>query len=101
MARRKKIEKDYSKLKKAVATLLLICVFTGVICSGCFTVYLIKYINPELDIGLADYKLDYTSVVYAMNDDTGEYEELEKLYKNENRIWVDIEDVPWVQKLCY
>ena len=94
MARRKKIEKDYSKLKKAVATLLLICVFTGVICSGCFTVYLIKYINPELDIGLADYKLDYTSVVYAMNDDTGEYEELEKLYKNENRIWVDIEDVP-------
>lgn len=92
--KKQKIKKDHAKLKKAVATLLLICVLTGVICGGSFTVYLFKYINPNLDIGLADYKLDYTSVVYAMNNDTGEYEELEKLYKKENRIWVDIEDVP-------
>lgn len=89
-----KQKKNHTKLKRAVATLLLICLFTGIICSGAFTFYLFKYINPKLDIGLADYKLDYTSVVYAMNNDTHEYEELEKLYKKENRIWVDIEDVP-------
>lgn len=89
-----KQKKDHTRLKRTVATLLLICILTGIICSGAFTVYLFKYINPKLDIGLADYKLDYTSVVYAMNNDTGEYEELEKLYKKENRIWVDIEDVP-------
>ena len=34
------------------------------------------------------------SFIYAMNKQTGEYEELQQIYATENRIWADLEEIP-------
>ena len=38
--------------------------------------------------------MDLTTIIYAPNSATGEYEEIDTLYDDENRVWVDIEQIP-------
>ncbi len=44
-----------------------------------------------LDLG--SLKLSYTTILYAKNPSTGEYEEYERLVDDENRIWVNYDDI--------
>jgi penicillin-binding protein 1A len=79
---------------KVVATILAIGVITTAICATVFSLYIDNYIRPYIDrLSLSDLTLNATSFVYATNPDTGEYVELEQLYREENRIWVDYEDI--------
>jgi len=78
----------------AAATVLLIAVIAGII----FSVDLAEYMKDDVlvssDMSLDDYSLSQTSFIYAMNKETGEYEELQQIYATENRIWVDFEEIP-------
>lgn len=79
---------------RAIGTLLLILVTTGVIFACIFAVYVKTTIYQELDVDLSEFALNQTSTIYALNETTGEYQVLQTLYSEENRIWVEYKDIP-------
>lgn len=78
----------------AAATVLLIAVIAGIIFSVDMAEYMKDDVLVSADMSLDDYSLSQTSFIYAMNNETGEYEELQQIYATENRIWVDYEEIP-------
>ncbi len=81
-------------------------IFRMVIIFGCFGViagsivavmmslYVVEATAEDdkiLDLG--SLKLSYTTILYAKNPSTGEYEEYERLVDDENRIWVNFDDI--------
>ncbi|MBO4584018.1 MAG: transglycosylase domain-containing protein [Clostridia bacterium] len=57
-------------------------------------IYITQFINPEIGIDLNNLSLAYTSTIYYTDNATGEPVVEEKLYLNENCIWVDLENIP-------
>ncbi len=49
--------------------------------------------EDEQKLDLGSIKLSYTTILYAKNPASGEYEEYERLVGDENRIWVNYEDI--------
>lgn len=47
----------------------------------------------EIVSSIKNYKMNMTSVIYVRNDN-GDWEEYQRIHGTENRIWVDIEDIP-------
>jgi len=78
---------------RVLGTLVLIGMITGTILLGAFYYYIVNYLDPQMDIDLASYKLAYTSVVYY-TDAQGVDRELERLYDTENREWVSLSQIP-------
>lgn len=84
-----------SMVVKVIATILLIAVVTSAICATVFALYIDQYIKPYIDnIDIEDIQLNLTSFVYATDPETGEEIELEQLHDEENRIWVEYEQIP-------
>ncbi len=95
-------KKTNRKRKNAVSTagavfisILAIIVFTGVIVVGYVGINLLTFINGDAAITLSSIKssLNQTTFLYA-TDSKGETVELTRLHGAENRIWVDLENIP-------
>lgn len=84
----------FSHFGKAVGTILLVFVISLVIFACIFTAYLRNYLMPQVSFSLDSFKLNQTSVIYYENKETGEYETLQNLYGNENRIWASYNEIP-------
>lgn len=65
---------------------------TFIICSFVFICYMLS-LDSKVDIELESMKLNYSSVVYYLDEDGNEHE-FERLYDSQNRTWVDLEDMP-------
>ncbi len=74
-------------------SLFMIVVITGCIIVTVFTVYVMQFADSSFDVDLKNVDLSYTSFIYA-NDAEGNQVEITRLSGDENRIWVDIEDIP-------
>ncbi len=81
--------------------LLRIAGYVGSFIGGCIVVGLITFValvngytDPAMDELFANRTLEYTTTLYAQNAETGEYEKMQELFVNENRIWVNLEDIP-------
>lgn len=74
--------------------LTLVCVITGCIVASVLTVYILRYIDSEDTLDLNDIKLGYTTILYAEDEKTGNFYELQRIHGDENRIWVDYEEIP-------
>ena len=82
-----------STVGKVVGTLLLIGVITGIILV-CFAAnYIRTVIIPEAHLE-ANFVMNQTSTIYYMDSETGEYVEHLSLHGTENRILVDIKEIP-------
>lgn len=79
---------------KAVGTLMLILLVTGMMFSCVFAYYVKTCLTPNLDLSLEDFKLNESSTIWYQ-DHSGQWRELSKLSGSENRVWVDYEDIPW------
>ena len=79
---------------KVLGTLCLVGVLTVAIFIGIFLTYVETVLAPDLQVNLDDFTMDETSIVYYQDSDTGEWRELEYLYGDENRIWLDYEEIP-------
>ncbi|SMC42136.1 transglycosylase domain-containing protein [Papillibacter cinnamivorans] len=91
------VRKKKSRVKtvlQVIGTVVLIGAVTTAMLACIFAVYVKTCITPKLDINLDDFKLDQTTVIYYTNPDTGEPVELQSLYKEENRIWTDYDQMP-------
>jgi penicillin-binding protein 1A len=80
-------------IRKGLISVVVVFGLVGVFSMAAFAWYAFEYLDPTMDLGNIDSSLDYTTVVYA-KDSSGTYKEIEHLYKDENRIWVDLKDIP-------
>jgi penicillin-binding protein 1A len=84
-------------------TLLLIIIITVCIVAVALSVYITQFAESMHDVDLKDIELSYSSFVFYKNPDYNpddpdceqeEYIELFALSADENRIWVDLEEIP-------
>ena len=95
--------KRISKVKNGQAatvllSLLIVIVLSIIIVGVCILVYTISFVNGDVAIDLDSYKnsQDQTSIIYALKkaDDYDSAYEIARLHGEENRIWVDLADIP-------
>lgn len=79
---------------KVVGSILLVFFISMVIFACIFTAYLRNYLMPQVSFSLDSFRLNQTSVIYYENKNSGQYETLQNLYGDENRIWVSYGDIP-------
>ena len=79
---------------KMLMTVLMVCVLAGCICVCVIIAYIMSFADARLDIELKDLALDYTSSIYAYDEELGDYKVIENLYSEENRVWVDFNTIP-------
>lgn len=75
-------------------TLLLIGVCTSAMMAWIFLKYAETTLTPVLQVNADDYTMNYSSFIYYQDKETGEWVEYQTIHGTENRIWVDIEDMP-------
>ncbi len=75
-------------------TLILMAVCTGTILIWYAANYIEDVILPQAGMDYSAMTLDQTSVIYYTDPTTGRAVELQTLYQEENRIWVEYEDIP-------
>ena len=78
---------------KVIVTALLVILTTTLLLACVFAFYVKTCLTEDLDVSLSDYQLSESSIIYCETS-AGEYQELATLHGSENRIWVDLEDIP-------
>ena len=82
-------------------TILLVGLTTAAICGMVFAVYINEYVSNDVEIYLDSYRLNLTSFIYYLDPETGEEVELNSLHGMEDRVWVDLEDIPKQLQLAF
>jgi len=94
-AERKARSKSRGKLWKVIGTLILVFVVTCAIFAGIFMAYVNSSLKGSVEFYIDEFESKVSTELYAMNSDTGEWELYQTLFmEGENRIWVDLEDIP-------
>ena len=83
-----------SVLWKILKTVLAVLVCAGIIVSISMGIYILSLAKEPTGIDLNARSMNLSSFIYVKDPDTDEYVEYQKLYGTENRIWVDLGDMP-------
>ena len=75
-------------IKGVILTGVLTCFFTVCV----FVWYAFIYVDGEFDLSYLDNSLNYTTTIYGTDD--GNIVEIDQLHGTENRIWVNIDEIP-------
>ncbi|MDR0223222.1 MAG: penicillin-binding protein [Oscillospiraceae bacterium] len=76
-------------------TLFLIIVITVCIVAVALTVYITQFAESMYDVDLkGSVDLSLSSFMYAYDKNAGDYVQIMQISADENRIWVDIEEIP-------
>lgn len=87
-------KKMTKKTWQTILTGLLVFAIAFCIVIASFVVYIFAFIDDEVPENLYDLKLNFTTTIYALDKETGEYTEYQRLHGDENRIWVSFEKMP-------
>lgn len=83
---------------KALLSIFLVSVITVCVVIGSFLIYVFKFVDGTVDQDLNNLKLKYTSVIYAQSGEDKQgnpkYIEMKRLHGSENRLWIDIKQMP-------
>lgn len=79
---------------KVIGSILLVLVFTGIICVGAFGFYVKEYMVPKAELDVGSISMNYSSIIYATDAETGVRTELTRLYGSENRVWANYDQIP-------
>ena len=82
-------------------TIILVGLTTAAICGMIFAVYINKYVSNDVEIYLDSYRLNLTSFIYYKDPETNAEIELSSLHGMEDRVWVDLEDIPKQLQLAF
>lgn len=74
--------------------ILLIIAALIAVAFGAATIFLSQMVLSSGDIVLDSVKLDQTSFIYATDPETGKQIEYDRIYDEENRIWVEYKKIP-------
>ncbi len=78
------------RLKSAMLIVLAALVLIGAVSAGAA----LGFIDNSTDLIAQEKNLDFTSVVYYTDSETGQPVEYDRVYGEQNRIWVDLENTP-------
>ena len=78
---------------KSVATVLLVFLTTGLLFTCIFAYYVKTVLSTDLDVSLEEVKLSLSSTIFY-KDAAGDYQELVTLHSTENRVWVELDNIP-------
>ena len=78
---------------KVVGTMLLIALTTGALLACFAAVYIQTVIMPQATLDLGQYNAGVNSTLYY-TDDSGQARELRTLHGDENRVWMEFDDIP-------
>ena len=78
---------------RILISVVLIVVCAGLLFSCIFAYYVKTSLTTDLNITLSDYSLSLSSTIWAYDNQGGTYE-LAVLQSDENRTWVNYEDIP-------
>lgn len=84
----KKNKKTKQKVIKILLSVFLIGVITVSVVMGTFIVYVFTAVDGTMEEDLDDLKLNFTTTIYCINEETNEWEEYQRLHGEFNRIWV-------------
>ena len=85
----------FASIWRVIATILLILFITGFVVGISLIFYIISIASEPLDVNLNNIKMNLTSFVYVLKEGSDdEYVEYQELYSNENRVWVNYQDIP-------
>ncbi len=82
-----------SNVWPVIGTIILIGILTALLFLCIFAFYIKTCIIPTTKLDLSDYALNQTSTIYY-EDSEGNWKELTTLHGQENRIWVDYDQIP-------
>ena len=86
---------NWKKLFTIFGYLICIGVMVGSVAAVALSLYLVNVTARDGDtLNLHNRKLSFTSVIYYTDEETGENYEYQRLDGTENRIWVELEDIP-------
>jgi len=99
MAKRQRKERSraacvWGWIGKVIGTLILVGFLTVLIFACIFAMYIKNDLSEQVDFSVEGFELDQTSVIYYQDRQTGQWLELRRLYENENRVWVGLEEIP-------
>lgn len=96
--RKKRVRKEHPKMRKFGIVICSLCL-VGLISVSTVGLYVLKYmtdfVNGEVAIDLDEYKANQgqTTILYTLDSDGNEIE-VARLHGEENRIWVDLDEMP-------
>lgn len=82
-----------SMIWKIFSTIFLILIISLIVVGISVGIYLLQLANQPTGIDLHASKLNLTSIIYIYDEDN-EPVEYDRLHSSENRIWVDLQDIP-------
>lgn len=87
----------FRSVMKFIAAMIMLCIIAGCV-FGCYlTLFVFDTLETSevVNLDLDQLKLNYTSIIYATNTETGEWGELQRLEDGQgSRVWVDYEKMP-------
>ncbi len=90
----KHYSKKRVKLPVIPKSMLAFILFIIIAFIGIFSGTIYGYLNTIEHLNIDNLKLNFSSIVYYIGPDKNEPIEFERLYAEENRVWVDIKDIP-------
>lgn len=78
---------------KLIFSVLLVLLITGLLFSLIFAYYVKSCLTPNLGISLEEYRLSESSTIWYKTS-SGKWQVLETLSGKQNRIWVDLDQIP-------
>ena len=101
VSRTKRTKKSVGRrILGAIGTLCLVGVLTLAIFVGIFFKYIDTAIRGHMEVDLTEYTQEVSTELYYQDPATGEWVMYQTLFANENRIWVDSENIPEYLKLA-
>lgn len=92
----KKKRTFFQTVKRVLIIFCIIIVLLAAIVAGAA----LGFIDNSTDLIAQEYNLDFSSVIYY-TDASGQAAELQRLYAEQNRVWVDIENTPEMLKKAF
>lgn len=88
----------FKTLFKMILTIFMVFVTAFIIIGISMIVYIAGISAEPTGINLKAKELNQTSHIYVKSEDTGEFEEYQALYRDENRVWISFDNMPKAMK---
>jgi len=89
-----KIKYVLSVIGTTFLTLFLIIIITICIVAVALTVYITQFAEGMNEVDLKELEISFSSFMYAYDKTVGDYVQVMQLSADENRVWVDFEEIP-------
>jgi len=87
--KKKKNTKKKMLVRRIIVSILVVCLLVVSVIAGA----VVGFVDNSMDLIAEEYNLDFTSIIYYVDSETNQAKELDRVHRNENRVWVDIENV--------